>query len=593
MSPNKLIFSATHQQIILVLVALGLNLNTLFHDYALDDCVVLTQNTLVQKGIKGIPKLLTTDYVYGYSTKENILSGARYRPLSLILFAVEYQFFGANPFISHLITVLLFASLIVLLYKLLKNYLFPQQHYLFAFITCLLFAVHPIHTEVIANVKSRDEIITFIFLILSLISLIKYIDFKKTGHLFLSLLYFLLALLTKETAVTYIAIVPLIIYFFLNQTIKKSLYYSIPFAILFIVYLVLRLAIVGFEKYPVTDVTNAPYLYATASEAFATKVFILFKYLCLLIFPNPLTTDYGYNQIPYITIFSAKFIGSFILLFSMIIYAVYTFKNKSLLSFSILYFFITISPATNFIFDLGAPLAERMLFQPSLAFCIAVAFLFLKAEKKAKLISYGLLSIILILFSIKTIARNNDWKNNETIILADVTTSPDCSRLNLYACEQFIIKANAETNADLKTEYLNKAITYGEKSLKIHSKFAYIYQRLGFAYFNQQNYFKAADLWLQASKLDPDDMETKQWLGNLSNTFYKQGNSFSEQNKTDEAIKCYLKATKLNKNNIEAWYNLGGNYFINKDSANAAKAWDIVKQLDLNFPIKKQDFNHN
>ena len=593
MRQNKFFISSKHQLLILILLAVGLNINTLFHEYALDDSVVLTENGLVQKGLKGIPKLLSTDYVYGYSTKENILSGARYRPLSLILFAIEYQVFGANPFISHLINVLLFALLIMLLYNLLKRYLFPEQHHLLAFIACLLFAAHPIHTEVIANVKSRDEIITFIFLILSLNSIIKFIRMGKAGQLTLSLIYFILALLTKETAVTFLGIVPLIIYFFLNQTPQKTFKYSIPFVALFIAYFIIRLAVVGFEKYPVTDIANAPYLYATAPEAFATKIFILFKYLWLLLIPHPLSTDYGYNQIPYIEINSISFILSFLLMSGLLIYSFYTIRQKSILSFCILYFFITISVGTNLIIDLGAPLAERMLFQSSLAICIVIAFLVLKAAKKARIVSFTFLSIILVLFSIKTAARNSNWKNNETIILADVITSTECSRLNLYACEQYIIKANAETNANLKNEYLNKAILYGEKSLKIHPKFAYIYQRLGFAYFNQQNYFKAADLWLQASKLEPDNMETKQWLDNLCNIIYKEGNSLSEKNNIDDAIRYYLKATELNKNNIEAWYNLGGNYFIKNDSVNAIKAWDIVKQLDPNFPIKKEDFNHN
>src|ERR1035437_2452171 len=95
--------NTTYQLIILALLSVGLNINTLFHQYALDDEVVLKENKFVKKRIKGIPDILRTDYVYGYTIKENILTGARYRPLSLILFAFEYQFLGANPLISHLI----------------------------------------------------------------------------------------------------------------------------------------------------------------------------------------------------------------------------------------------------------------------------------------------------------------------------------------------------------------------------------------------------------------------------------------------------------------------------------------------------------
>lgn len=585
-------FKPSHQLLLLLLLAVGLNINTLFNDYALDDCVVLTENNLVQQGFKGIPQLLSTDYVYGYSTQQNILNGARYRPLSLIFFAVEYQFFGANPFISHLISILLFALLTLLLYRLLHQYLFRNQRPMLAFVTCLLFAVHPIHTEVIANVKSRDEIIAFIFIILSAISMVKYIEQKAKLTGFISLLCYLLALLTKETAVTYIGIVPLLIYFFLKADLKVALLYTIPYFVVFIGYLALRYRAVGFHSYPVDDVTNAPYLHATATEAFASKVYILFRYIALLFIPHPLSTDYGYNQLPYIQLFSAKFLLSFMLIVGLVLDALYNFKKRSLLSFAALYFFVTISVATNFIIDLGAPLAERMLFQPSLAYCMVIAFLVVKTKRTDKRIAYGLLSLTVVLFSVKTVARNFDWKNNETIIIADVANAPECSRLNLYACERYIIKANQGTNTELKNEYLDKAIAYGEKSLRIHPKFAYVYQRLGFAYFNKQNYDKAANLWQEAAKRDTANLQTKQWLDNLSLIIYNQGNEFLEKKNTVEAVKRYQKSITINSKNAEAYYKLGGCYFLLNDSVKAMQYWDKVKEIDPDFPLQKQDFYH-
>ncbi len=583
-------FDTKHQLILLVFLAIGLNVNTLFHEYALDDLVVMTENRLVEKGIKGIPELLTTDYVYGYSTKENILSGARYRPLSLILFALEHQFFGANPLVSHLINILVFALLIALLYKLLQTYVFREQNRYLAFVTCLLFVVHPIHTEVIANVKSRDELITFIFLIISLTTFINYIEKKTRTSLFAALSCFFLALLTRESAVTFVGVVPLILYFFFKQSIKKSLLFSIPFILIFFGYMLLRYFIVGFNYYPVDDITNSPYLYAIAPEAFATKTFILFKYMWLLVFPYPLSTDYGYNQIPYIGMRSFQFFFSFLLICGLIVYSFITFKRKSLFSFCILYFFVTISVGSNFIIDLGAPLAERMLFQPSLAFCIVVALLFLKSNNYSKMLSNFFLFAILILFSVKTFSRNSEWKNNETLFLADVISSPNCSRLNLYTCERYIIKSNNENDKKLKNEYLIKAVYYGERSLKIHSKFAYTYLRLGFAYYHLFNYFKATDLWIQAQKLEPTNQEIKKWTENLSDILYKQGNGLFEQAKMDEAINYYLKSIELNANNVETWYNLGGIYFLRNDTINGMKAWNMVKKLDPKHQFNKEEF---
>src|ERR1051325_2924193 len=119
---SKINISSKVQLIILVLFAIGLNANTLFHQYAYDDEVVMNGNKLVKEGLKGIPALLTTEYFYGLLKKQSDLTGARYRPFSLIMFALEYQCFGANPFVSHLLNMLLFALLIALLFLLLQRY---------------------------------------------------------------------------------------------------------------------------------------------------------------------------------------------------------------------------------------------------------------------------------------------------------------------------------------------------------------------------------------------------------------------------------------------------------------------------------------
>ncbi|HEY4798410.1 MAG TPA: hypothetical protein VII99_04955, partial [Bacteroidia bacterium] len=404
-----------------------LNINTLFNSYALDDAAVLTENNYVQKGLKGIPEILSSELFKGLKDKGAFsnLTEVRYRPLALVLFAVEYQFFGANPMVSHLINVILFALLIVLLYELLHKHLFRKGNTLFPFVVCLLFVVHPIHTEVVANVKSRDEIITFIFLLVSLTSFIKYSEARRTLHLIAGLFCFFLALLTRETAVTFIAVLPLVLYFFANRNLKQSILFSILLLVVFGVYMLMRIKIVGFSYSSATDVLHSPFLLATHSEAFATKVYILYRYLQLLIFPHPLSFEYGYNQIPYLQLASVKFIFSMILMVALSAFAFISFKKKPLFSFSIIYFFVTISVGSNFIIDLGTPMAERMLFQPSLAFCMAASAVYMEIDKRSKLFSNGIFIVILFLFSCKTYLRNQVWKNNETLVLTDIVSSPN------------------------------------------------------------------------------------------------------------------------------------------------------------------------
>lgn len=84
--------TTSQQLIVLLLLAFGLNFNTLFHEYALDDAVVLTGNTLVQKGVAGIPEILSHELFYGLEKQESDLSGGRYRPFALIVFALKFSF---------------------------------------------------------------------------------------------------------------------------------------------------------------------------------------------------------------------------------------------------------------------------------------------------------------------------------------------------------------------------------------------------------------------------------------------------------------------------------------------------------------------
>ncbi len=557
----------------------------------MDDAVVITHNKFVEKGIKGIPEIINQDFFKGWeSSDDNELSGGRYRPFSLIIFALEYQFFGANPIVSHSINVLLFALLIALLYQLLQKCVFREQNKNLAFITCLLFVVHPIHTEVIANVKSRDELITFILLIVSLTSLIRHSEKPSVSNLLIYLSCFFLALLTRETAIAFIGVAPLILYFFFNQSIKKAMLFCLPLVAVLIGYLTLRFLLIGFSVSSSNNIMNAPFLYATASEAFATKVFILFRYMWLLFFPSPLSCDYGYNQIPYISIYSFQFILSMLLFTGLFAIALYTFRKRSIFSFCILYFLITISLAANFVLGIGTPLAERLLFQPSLAFCIVAAVFYFMIEKNFKVIATGTLLIILLLFSVKTYVRNNEWKNDETLFLADVITAPNSAKTNLIAAEQYIFKAELESDKELKNQYFQKAVYYGNRSLSIYHFYSITYLDLGAAYYGLFDYFKAADLWIQAHNVSPSNKKIKESAEMLSAILFKEGNKFYEKGNINDAIKCYQKSAELNDSNVEAWYNLGGNYFLLNDSKNAITAWQKVVTLNPNHPLKQEDF---
>ena len=90
--------------LLIMVLSFVLYANTLTHDYTQDDAIVITDNEFTEKGFSGIPDILRYDTFRGFFKEAGIaqlVSGGRYRPLTLVLFAVEVQFFGQNPDLKY------------------------------------------------------------------------------------------------------------------------------------------------------------------------------------------------------------------------------------------------------------------------------------------------------------------------------------------------------------------------------------------------------------------------------------------------------------------------------------------------------------
>ena len=183
----------TKYSLFLGFIAFCIYANTLQNGYALDDLTAIQDNSLVRKGITAIPEILSTPYHYGsFRARENGPAiDDLYRPLSLVIFSIEYQIVGDNPVLGHLANLLLYAGCVILFFLFLYN-LFKRQRPALAFIGALLFALHPIHTEVVANIKSADELLCFFFGLLSLNTFMKYLDDNDSRFLISGLIFYFL-----------------------------------------------------------------------------------------------------------------------------------------------------------------------------------------------------------------------------------------------------------------------------------------------------------------------------------------------------------------------------------------------------------------
>ena len=185
--PKKVQLGAYLGIFILCFVLYG---NSLQNDYAMDDHYVIRNNAKVAQGIKGIPNIFTSRFI------ENESQNFAYRPITLTTFAIEYELFGENPFASHLINLLLYIGTCLLLLRILTR-MFAHEHWLLPLLVVGLFLLHPIHSEVVNNVKSRDELLSFLIALFALQAGLSYSKSKKLGYLLLAGVLLTTSLLAK------------------------------------------------------------------------------------------------------------------------------------------------------------------------------------------------------------------------------------------------------------------------------------------------------------------------------------------------------------------------------------------------------------
>jgi tetratricopeptide (TPR) repeat protein len=225
----------------------------------------------------------------------------------------------------------------------------------------------------------------------------------------------------------------------------------------------------------------------------------------------------------------------------------------AVISFCILFYLIALSASSNIFVLIGATMAERFLFTPSLAFCIVIALLFCPSPKGSNNIlsftlsrrdSFGTgrgiaLLIVLALYSYKTFSRNTDWKDNLTLFANGVEICPNSYRTNVTYAWESVLAGQAEQDPEKKRQHMLHAVTYYQKGLDIY------------------------------------DQVQADW--------YNYGVSLGNLGKVDESIHAYKRALELKPVHLRSAYNLATIYLDKKDNPNSLKYFLIAYQSDSAF----------
>lgn len=598
----------------LALLVIGLLLysNTVNNEYALDDGIVIQKNDYVQKGFKGIKKIMSSDAYESYYRQMNAkqqLSGGRYRPLSIVTFAIEQQLFGssekpkpdANGIIKpstelsaerHLVNVVLYILSVIALFYFLLHFIF-YDHPDVAFLAALIFLIHPMHTEVVANVKSRDEIMSFLFIVLTFISVFRFARDRRPLQLIGGLVFYFMALLSKEYAITLIVLIPMLLYI-MKGDFTKSLLATAPYLIVALVYLALRFHVVGMgATQENTDVLNNPYMFATPAEKQATIIEVLDHYLRLLFVPYPLSSDYSYNTIPYVGFSNPKVWLSIVIHLSMIAAMIVLFIRRNIISFALAFYLFHLFLVSNLRFDIGATMGERLVYHSSLGFAICIAMLISQLtrkvqETKTRETLLAAVCVVLVACSaIVVIPRNADWKNDNTLFIKDAGTVPNSALVNGNAGKAYVDLSEQPGNKADEKELLKKAMYHLQRAVSIHRKYVNGYLNLGVCYYKLHDYDRAKAYWDTVRTIFPNNPYLSQNLPLLGKAYMNDAFAIGAKD-PEKATALLEKAVACDPSNPDLWYNLGGASYTIHDYARAREAWTQTLLLKPDYEQAKQ-----
>jgi len=513
---------------LLALFTFILNFNTVFNGYCVDDHFVI--NEVTDQGFSALKEILTSNFTYHNG------KGDSYRAIARASIAIENGIFTPSAAVHHFLNILYFIVCIFLTFYFFILIL-GREYQTLVFVILLVFVAHPVHVEVIASLKSRDELFCYLFGILTCIWGYKYYQFGGVGRIVLTTMFLILSLMSKENAPQYVPIVLLTCLFFGNMNFKRlSGIMTLSLAIIGL-YLVFYFKVLSKETVLWDEDIASRFIFVESqleycknfSERYGTAFFGLLYYLKILIFPFRLSTFYGYKIIPNVGFNNIWVIVSIFVYISLLITAIYLYKRNKIISYAILFYFCSLIIFSNLLVPVNGVVAERHIFLGSLPFCFLIAYalfrifkvrfdtdLNLLNDNKPFLIVLG---VLLSVYSIKTISRNSEWKDRLTLSAIDAKRNPDSGMVSLYYALELseeLAKEGADTG-----KIIPEIVNSFENVIRIDTNYAFPHIRLGNLYAGYRKNFERAEVhYLRALDLMPEN----RLFFNILSEFYQNQN---------------------------------------------------------------------
>ncbi len=489
--------------IIITLVTLIVYYPVYNNDFiAMDDSYYITDNEMIKD-------LTVENFFDFFHTKV----AGNIQPLTMLSFSLDYHFWKLNASAYHIHNLILHIlnSLLVFFFI----YLLSKRKLFLAFITSLLFAIHPLHVESVAWVSERKDVLYTFYFIAGLITYLLYKDKGKANSLVYTYVLFVLSLLSKPTAVSFPIVLVILDYYLDGKfTIKQFTSKTLLFV------LSLIFGLINLKSQGVTSIAHHDF--AIYQKIIYSSYNIIF-YLRSFFFPFNLSMFHDTpSSIPfYYYVYT-------ILTFVLVIFTLYAIikKKHKVLIFGLLFFVSTIFLTLHIVAFSRAIVAERYTYVPYIGISFSFFYLaFYRKDEKFKhlfnkpYLTWVCISLIVVSFSFMSYTYiKNDWKNSGTLWTNSIKHCPD-----------------SKTSYDARSNYYllggmpEKAIFDIKKSLSYNPNDSYATLSLAYYYY----YINKFDsVFVTSDKKKNNSMYKGEFMKLRAMTYTKQ-------EKLSEASLCY------------------------------------------------------
>lgn len=568
--------------------------NTLFNDFVYDDNFQVKDNFWI-RDIKFIPQMFLKD-VWHFRSPDWVSN--YYRPLMHLIYLLSYQIFSLKPWGYHLVNILFHASVSILVFLVtyeISKHIQPnqkneEQPLYIPFFTAMIFAIHPLHTEVVAWISAIPDLSFSFFYLLGFYFYIKFRAGFKSKYYY-SILCFTISLFSKEPAVTFILIIFLYDFFLVKKyNISQYLKDYIPFIASLVIYLSFRVyALKGFSAYQSHPELN--------TYQYIINIFpLVMKYIFKTFAPFNLNVFHVLHPIK--QIYEIKGLMSILVFLTYITLLILSYKKNKLFFFGLLLFIIPLLPAL-YIPGVGEnTFAERYVYLPLFGISICFSIIIHKFLNIPGFRNLTLIVIIAIglIFSYLTIKRNTVWKNDITLWTDTLNKSPDWRHGLIELAISYekvgnhnkaleLLKKQIESYPDNYEGYaelgvslsivgkLDEAIDMYKKAIKINPRDYYSFFNMGKAFYDKGLKDKALEIFEYAIRLNPKFPES----------YVNAGIILAEFGQLERASENFKKAIEIKPGLMQAHFNLANYYQIKGDLDNALKHYKFALKVNPDY----------